>query len=102
MTAADIDVILRQIGAKIAYYRKIRGITQERLATMLSVSRSTISRIERGDYNLSVTMLFQIASVLEISLTTILRFDEADLISWMDKKTQVSPVMYYPRKDGEK
>ena len=34
----------RQIGLKIAYYRKLRGLTQEQLAEKLAVSGRTVSR----------------------------------------------------------
>ena len=38
----------RQIGLKIAYYRKLRGLTQEQLAQQLGVSNKTISKWENG------------------------------------------------------
>ena len=38
----------RQIGLKIAYYRKLRGLTQEQLAEQLGVSNKTISKWENG------------------------------------------------------
>lgn len=44
-------IIYRQIGAKIAYYRTIRGLSQEELADKIALSKSTLSKIERGKYN---------------------------------------------------
>lgn len=90
MSVADTNAILRQIGAKIAYYRKIRDITQEQLAAKVSVSRSTVSRIERGDYNLSVRLLFRIASALGVSPAEIFQLSET-AGSW-------EVGMYYSRK----
>ena len=40
-------ILLRQIGAKIAYYRTLRGLKQEELAKMAHVSQSVLSRIEK-------------------------------------------------------
>ena len=37
-----------QLGLKIAYYRKLRGLTQEQLAEKFEVSARTVSRWETG------------------------------------------------------
>ena len=62
------EIIFRQIGAKVAYYRTLRGITQEKLADKLGVHKSVVSRIERGKYHndLSLAMLLKIADKLNI------------------------------------
>ena len=44
----------KKIGLKIAYYRKLEGLTQEMLAERLGVATSYIGQIEAaGMYNLS-------------------------------------------------
>jgi len=40
----------RRMGLKVAYYRKLRLLTQEALANRAGISASYLSRIERGDY----------------------------------------------------
>ena len=42
------DIIFRQIGAKVAYYRSLRNLTQIQLANLVNISESTLSRLERG------------------------------------------------------
>lgn len=37
----------RQIGLKIAYYRKLRGLTQEQLAERLELSPAFIGHVKR-------------------------------------------------------
>ena len=37
-----------QLGLKIAYYRKLRGLTQEELAERVGCSRSQLARLESG------------------------------------------------------
>ena len=41
----------KQIGNKVAYYRKLRNLTQDQLADRVSISVSSISKLERGKYN---------------------------------------------------
>ena len=44
-------IIFKQIGAKIAYYSTLSGLHQVDLANKIGVSKSVLSRIERGKYN---------------------------------------------------
>lgn len=59
-----------QMGLNIAYYRKLRNLTQEELAERVDVSRTHISNIEatRVDKSLSLDLLFDIAEVLSIDV----------------------------------
>ena len=50
------QILFKQIGAKIAYYRTLRDISQEELAQKAHVSQSALSRIERGKYNDNVSV----------------------------------------------
>ena len=58
----------RQIGLKIAYYRKLRGMTQEELAEQVGVTPAFIGHLEAPNISkaLSLDALFDIASVLEV------------------------------------
>lgn len=58
------------IGAKIVFYRKMKGLTQEELSYRASISASYLSRIERGVYNkgIPVSTLLKIATALEIDI----------------------------------
>ncbi len=64
----------RQIGLKIAYYRKMRGYTQEELSFKAGISTSYLSRIERGNYKKSVSL-----SVI-LTIATTLSVDVGDLV----------------------
>ena len=70
----------KQIGSKIAYYRKLRDMTQETLASKANISVSALSKIERGKYNnnLSLSILFSIAKSLRIDVVTLLSFEEEE------------------------
>lgn len=41
----DINAQLMELGLNIAYYRKLKGITQAQLAQMVGISRTHISNI---------------------------------------------------------
>ena len=51
-----------KIALQIAELRKSCGLSQKRLAEMLSTKQSAISRIEHGNINITVEMLMKIAA----------------------------------------
>lgn len=77
-------ILLRQIGAKIAYYRTLRDLKQEELAKLAYISQSVLSRIESGKYNdtLSVPMLLDIADGLQIDMSLLVSFNEVEKSMW--------------------
>ena len=56
-----------RIGLNILYYRKQKGITQQKLAEMTSYSKNHIQKIETAMASPSVEALLAIAAALEIS-----------------------------------
>lgn len=67
----------RDLGFAISYYRKRKGMTQERLAELIGVSRQHMGAIEAPNMirAVSLDVLFNIASVLEIEPYVLLKFD---------------------------
>ena len=74
------DIIFRQIGAKVAYYRSLRNLTQIQLANLVNISESTLSRLERGKYNsnISVSILLDISKALKIEVAELLTFSDQE------------------------
>lgn len=68
----------RQIGLKIAYYRKLRGLTQEELAEKAGLTPAFVGHLEAPNISkaLSLDTLFQIADILDIPAYKFLVFDE--------------------------
>ena len=64
--------------------RKERGISQEQLANILSVSRQTISSLENGRYNPSILLAFKIAKYFSVTIEDIFIYEE-DLL-WIQIK----------------
>lgn len=60
----------------ISYYRRRRGMSQEQLAEELGISRQHLAAIEAPNMNrgLSLELLFNIATVLEIEPYLLLKF----------------------------
>lgn len=60
----------RLLGLRIAYYRKVRGYTQEQLAEMIGKSWSFLSQIEANNgarlKGISLDTLFSIAEALQV------------------------------------
>lgn len=60
----------RLLGLRIAYYRKVRGYTQEQLAEMIGKSWSFLSQIEANNgarlKGISLETLFSIAEALQV------------------------------------
>lgn len=52
------------IGARIARQRKLKGITQERLAEATGISKNQMSSIERGISSFKIEFLFKICDEL--------------------------------------
>ena len=60
----------RQLGLTIAYYRKLRGLTQIQLAEYVNLSRTHISNLEAPNMPTSISLekLFDIADILEVPI----------------------------------
>ena len=67
-----------QVGLKIAYYRKLRGLTQEQLAERIDRTPAFIGHVEAPNISKAVSLdtLFDIASVLEVQAYKFLMFDD--------------------------
>lgn len=58
--------------------RKARGLRQEELARALSVSRQTISSLEKGRYNPSILLAFKIALYFGLTIEEIFIYEEEE------------------------
>lgn len=65
------------IGLNIAYYRKLKGLTQLQLAEATNISRTHISNIEAPNVQTSISLetLLDIADALEVPVSNLLYFD---------------------------
>ena len=67
----------RNIGLKVSYFRKRRGLTQDQLAEKLEVTTSFIGQIEAPNIKKSISLdtLFRIAKALDVPPYKFLEMD---------------------------
>lgn len=63
---------------KIEAIRTERGIRQDELAKALDVSRQTISSLENGRYNPSITLAYKIAKLFGMRIEEVFCFEEEE------------------------
>lgn len=70
-----------QLGLKISYYRKLRGLTQEQLAELVGLTPAFVGHVEAPNIKKAISLdtLFDIAEALEIPAYKFLQFDPSDV-----------------------
>lgn len=66
--------LLKQLGRNIKAERIRKGYTQEAFAEIAGVTREYISRIERGQVNMSILKILNIANLLNTDIQNLLLF----------------------------
>ena len=69
------------IGLNIAYYRKLKGLSQMQLAEKANISRTHLSNIEAPNMPTSISLetLFDIAEILNVPAAYLLSFRIYDI-----------------------
>jgi transcriptional regulator with XRE-family HTH domain len=66
--SAEEQKVIRELGIRVRQLRDEAGLSQERLAELAEMHRTYISSIERGQQNISLTILIRLAKALGVSL----------------------------------
>jgi transcriptional regulator with XRE-family HTH domain len=69
------------IGGRLRELRKERGLTQAELARQIGIQQSDLSRMEKGEYRVSLDNLFKILGVFDLDL--------ADFFGDQSEKTEL-------------
>ena len=69
------------IGDNIKKFRELKNMTREQLASELGLSVSGYSKIERGEIDLTVSRVQEIAQILEVDVSQILNFDATQVFN---------------------
>jgi transcriptional regulator with XRE-family HTH domain len=70
---------MTEVCEKIHFFRQRRKWSQEEMAARLGISTNGYAKIERGESDISLTRLKQIAKVLEIELVELFNFGEKNV-----------------------
>ncbi|MEI7581785.1 helix-turn-helix transcriptional regulator [Runella sp.] len=77
---------MQQIGRRIRALRLLRDYTQEHLADSLGIGQSAYCKIERGQTDIRVSQLRQIAAILGVCVTEFFKENNKDadnqLVKW--------------------
>ncbi|MEK7550820.1 MAG: helix-turn-helix transcriptional regulator [Patescibacteria group bacterium] len=66
--------ILVKFGERLQKIRKEQGISQEQLAAKLSMHRTYVGMIERGERNPTIRTLYKVAKALKVDSSKLLPF----------------------------
>ncbi|MGV8147072.1 MAG: helix-turn-helix transcriptional regulator [Alkaliphilus sp.] len=80
----ELDDILTDISFKIIDYRMENNLTQKQLADKLAVSQAMVSKLESGEYNPTVELLFKISKKLDWKFGIVLEESEKTQIWSLD------------------
>lgn len=105
MTRGDgHDPLYEAVGDRIAVARKAAGLSQEKLARRVGVTRASIVNIERGRQRPPLHLLWQIASVLGVEAARIVPLQrelaardepvqlDAKVVAYIEKEAQDDPA----------
>ncbi|SEQ52059.1 DNA-binding transcriptional regulator, XRE-family HTH domain [Granulicatella balaenopterae] len=61
---------------KLKEFRVLKGLSQQELAELVNVRRETIGHLERGEYNPSLKLAFDIAKVFSVPIEKIFTYTD--------------------------
>jgi putative transcriptional regulator len=68
----DEKILLSELGARIRMIRLTKSMTQSQLAMNCNFEKSSMSKIESGQVNLSYITLFRISKGLDVQMRELL------------------------------
>lgn len=86
-----------KIGRRIRDFRTRRKYTQDELAERVGISRSYLHRMEKGENNISVRRLAEIANALDVEMRYF--FDDSEEVPVSDNEKAV--ISYYKELEKE-
>jgi len=71
---AKNDNLLKKFGAKLAYIRKSKKLSQMKLAEIVDINFNYIGQIERGEANVTISTMMILADALDIEMKELFDF----------------------------
>lgn len=72
---------MKEVIDNIKKFRELKNLTRDEVADKLEMSLSGYSKLERGEVDITLTKLYRIADILEVSLSQILNFDASQIFN---------------------
>lgn len=89
------------IGKQIKLFRIEKGLSQEELASLLHISRQTISKWENGNSVPDADMLVRIADLLDVTVNDLLKTKGEELNNMVNKEDLSSLTKELARKNKQ-
>ena len=99
---------MKTLGIRISEYRKLKGMTQEQLATQLNVSSQAVSKWENDLSIPDLPILIQLADIFQVTLDELIRQKENNKLTRIIEPALRKPVeqmmlrIIVNSKDGDK
>jgi transcriptional regulator with XRE-family HTH domain len=65
-------LLYEEIGRRVKEFRLNKGMTQQKLSDQIHLARSSIANLENGAHKISLHVLYEICSALEITIHQLL------------------------------
>ena len=71
---AKNDNLQKKFGAKLAYVRKLKKLSQMKLAEIVDMNFNYIGQIERGEANVTIQAMIVLANALDVEMKELFDF----------------------------
>ncbi|MBU9713887.1 helix-turn-helix domain-containing protein [Evansella tamaricis] len=85
----DAEKLAKQVGETLRRIRQERGLSLQELAEITEVSKLTLGKIERGEANPSLTVIWKIANGLTIPISVLVTEHQDVVVSRKNKGNKV-------------
>ncbi len=89
----------RQIAENIKKFRELKNLTRDKMAADLEMSLSGYGKLERGEVDITISKLYKIAEVLNVSVSQMMNFDVSNIFNVHGNQTvngvEVKEQHYY-------
>lgn len=65
------EAVLKELGSRVRARRKELGLAQDELALIANLDRSYVGRVERGEQNISFSLLCRLCVALQCDVATL-------------------------------
>jgi transcriptional regulator with XRE-family HTH domain len=72
---------MKEPAENIKKFRELKNMTRDEVADKLEMSVSGYSKLERGEVDITLSKLYRISEILEVSVSQILNFDASQIFN---------------------
>jgi transcriptional regulator with XRE-family HTH domain len=77
----------KQIAENIRRFRELKNLTRDQMAADIDMSLSGYGKLERGEVDISISKLYKIAEILNVSVSQMMNFDVSNIFNVSGNQT---------------